>query len=190
MLSLGKLLNPNEFHKYVKETNYFETVLHKYGTEVNVPDYPCWMKYNYEGGEIGSISFTRNTMKNVVLREMIEKVGLLIDSITIDKFKPDLSRIHFIKTEGNIPPHKDEGNRMCCINIGIKNSNSAVTKISNINSNINFYNDCADYVVEDGFGFLLNTNRYHAVTGDTNKPRYLITYGFSHKFEDVKNIFK
>jgi hypothetical protein len=190
MLSLGKLLNPDEFDKYIEETNSFETSVHKYGTKFDIPDYPCWMEYRDERMSGSSIAFTRNTIKNKVLREMSEKVAVIIDNITVDQFKPDPSRVHFIKTIGSILPHKDEANRMCCINIGVKNSNSAVTKISNINSHVDFYNNCTDYIIEDGFGFLVNTNNYHAVSGNKNTPRYLITYGFGNDFGDVKKIFK
>lgn len=190
MLSLGKLLNPADFEKYIAETNSFETVVHKYGTKFVVPDYPCWMEYRDEEGIIGSISFTRNTLKNNILKEMCENVAVILDSITVDKFTPDPNRVHFIKTKGNILPHRDEAGRMCCINIGIKNSSSAVTKIGNIDSHVDFYNNCTDYVIEDGFGFLVNTNKYHAVSGDMNKSRYLITYGFGSNFNDIKNIFK
>jgi len=190
MLSLGKLLDSKDFEKYIEETDKFETVVHKYGTKFVIPEYPCWMEYRVEAGVIGSISFTRNTVKNPILYEMIEKVVWIIDSITIDKFKPDPNRIHLVKTKGSILPHRDEAGRMSCINIGIKNSSSAVTKISNDDSKINFYNNSTDYIIEDGFGFLVNTNRYHAVSGDLNLSRYLITYGFGSKFEETKTIFR
>jgi hypothetical protein len=188
MLSLGKLLDPSEFDKYIEETNSFETVLHKYGTKMVVPSYPCWMEYRDEKGIAGSIGFTRNTIKNNVLYEMCEKVAKIIDNITIDEFKPDPNRVHFIKTLGSILPHRDESSRMCCINIGVKNSNSAITKIAHQNTNVN--NNSTNYIIEDGFGFLVNTYNYHAVTGDRHTPRYLITYGFGHEFDDVKRIFK
>lgn len=190
MLNLGKLLNPGEFEKYIKETETFEEVVHKYGTEFNVPEYPCWMTYKDEEGIVGSISFTRNTIKNPVLQEMVEKVVEIINNITISSFKPNPNRVHFIKTIGNILPHRDEAGRMCCINIGVKNSNSAITKISNTNSYIDFYNNSIDYIIEDGVGFLVNTNNIHAVTGNLSIPRYLITYGFGSKFDNVCNIFR
>jgi hypothetical protein len=190
LIKLGKLLDPKDFEKYITEAEKLETVIHKYGKEIVVPDYPCWMQYLNENGIDGSISFTRHTHQHPILREMIDIVIELLTPIFPDSYKPEIERVHFLKTNGSIVAHRDESGRKTCINIGIKNSSSAITKISNDNIHRNFDNNHTDYQIEDGFAYLLNTNFYHAVVGDINTDRYLITYGFGVTFDILKDKIK
>ncbi len=180
IINLGKIANPEEFQKYINESEKLETVLHKYGGKFEIPDYPCWMQYSVKLNPNGNISFTRNTMKNPVLAEMVEKVIHILDNIFINGLKPLPQRVHFLRTVGNILPHTDESDRKTCINIGIKNSNSAVTKIHNDDGSVTALN------IKEGYAYLLNTNQVHSVEGTTDY-RYLITYGFEKSFTDIQD---
>jgi len=188
LINLGKLIDTAKFEKYITEADKLETVIHVYGSEFNIPDYTCWMDYrSYQGRPRdenffeGTISFTRNTLKNPILKEMAEQIVLALSTvITINP-----RRVHLMKTTGNIYKHKDEAGRLSCINIGLKNTNSAVTRVSNDNNWNTFDTDSTEYVLEDGVGYLLNTNILHSVSGDINIPRYLITYGFNIPFKEL-----
>jgi hypothetical protein len=187
IIKLGTLIDPIEFDQYITEAEKLETVVHKYGKDFNIPDYPCWMEYKNEGNIVGSISFSRHTLQHPILKDMVAKVADILTPIFPDPI-PD--RIHLIRTVGSIPPHRDEGGRMCCINIGLKNSSSAITKLSNDGIRENFSINNTEYTIEDGVGYLLNTNHFHSVEGDLAIPRYLITYGFGTKFEILKRVIK
>ena len=189
LIKIGKVLDPSDFQKYINEAEKLETVVHKYGTEFVVPDYPCWMKYSNEAGVSGSISFSRHTYKHPVLREMVDKIVELLTPIFPENAKPNIERVHFLKTKGSIVAHRDEAGRMTCINIGLKNSSSAITKISNDDILENFENNHTQYRIEDGTAYLLNTNSLHSVEG-TDVDRYLITYGFGHSFEIMKKALR
>ena len=150
MLNLGKIIDPNEFQYYIDEAEKLETVVHKYGSVLAVPDYPCWMEYKNEGNILGSISFTRNTHKHPVLIEMTHKVYNILKDIFPHNRQVLLERIHFIRTIGSIVTHKDEGGRNSCINIGVKNSTGAYTKMSNDGIRSNFKNNHSTIVVLEG----------------------------------------
>lgn len=190
LIKIGNVLNTNDYLKYIDEAKNLETVVHKYGTPFNIPDYPCWMQYLNEGKVIGSISFTRNTILNPILSEMIDKIEQVLIPIFPKNFPPDKKKIHFMKTNGSIVKHKDEAGRLSCINIGIKNSSTALTKISNDGVYNNFETNFTEIKVEEGAAYLLNTNQWHAVEGDLSIDRYLITYGFNKSFNEIKTMFK
>jgi uncharacterized protein (DUF1330 family) len=190
ILNLGKLIDPYEFQSYIDEAEKLESVVHRYGSNFVIPDYPCWMEYKNEGDVLGSISFTRHTNKHPILSEMVKKVLDILTPIFPDNSPPMIGRVHLIRTLGNIVPHRDEAGRYACINIGVKNSSKSITKISNDNIYENFDNNNTPYVIKEGFGYLLNTNQIHAVEGQLDVPRYLITYGFGTKFEVLQKIIK
>jgi len=187
MIEIGKLIEPSEFSKYIEETEKWETVVHKYGGEFVVPDYPCWMEYKNEGDIIGSISFSRNTYKNPIIAEMIDKVMKILEPIFPEGIKPIRERVHFIRTTGYIVLHKDEAGRNSCINIGVRNSSGAITRMSNDGIRANFENNHTPWVVKEGVGYLMNVNQWHAVESINEEPRYLITYGFGEKFNVLKD---
>jgi hypothetical protein len=188
--NLGKLINPNDFQIYVDEAEKLETVIHKYGEDFVIPDYPCWMEYRNEGKVEGSISFTRNTNKHPILKEMVEKIFNIFKTIFPASRPVILERVHFIRTKGSVIVHKDEAGRNTCINIGVRNSIGAITKMSNDNIKHNFNNNHSAITVIEGHGYLMNTNQYHAVESINDKPRYLITYGFGDRFDVLKKEFK
>ena len=190
IVDLGKLINSNDFQIYVDEAEKLETVVHKYGEDFVIPDYPCWMEYRNEGDVEGSISFTRHTNKHPILKEMVEKVFNIFKIIFPANRPVILERIHFIRTKGSVIVHKDEAGRNTCINIGVRNSIGAITKMSNDNIKHNFNNNHSAITVIEGHGYLMNTNQYHAVESINDKPRYLITYGFGDTFDVLKKEFK
>lgn len=190
IIRLGKLIDPAEFDQYIVESEKLETVVHKYGGSFDIPDAPCWMQYLNEGGVEGSISFSRHTYKHPILREMVDKIVAALTPIFPNQYPPTTEGVHFMRTIGSIVPHRDEAGRMCCINIGIKNSSSAITKISNNDQFYNFKNNHTKYQIEDGVGYLLNTHQIHAVDGSLEVPRYLITYGFKQNFKTMSQALR
>jgi hypothetical protein len=179
---LGKLIDPIEFRKYIEVAETMPVVSHKYGTPQIVPDIPCWMQYSKEGGIDGSISFSRHTMTHPVLSNMVKDVINVLTPI-FNGITPNPARVHIIRTFGSITKHRDEAGRMCCINIGVLNSSSAITRMCNDNSDL-FDNNYKDYCVEEGYGYLINTNALHSVEG-AQTLRYLITYGFGERYSDI-----
>lgn len=188
IIKIGKLINPIEFEDYLNAADLLPVIVHKYGTTIDIPDYPCWMKYTGELNVVGSISFSRHTFKHPLLKEMVDKV---VDILTpIFTYKPQPERIHILKTEGSIVRHRDESGRMSCINIGIKNSSIAITKISTDGNPSTFEQNHTQHIIEEGYGYLLNTNQYHAVSCEVSTPRYLLTYGFGETYDKIKDKFK
>lgn len=190
IMRIGKLIDILEFEEYLAESESLPVVVHKYGEAFSIPDFTCWMEYKNEGSVEGSISFTRNTLKNPILATMVQKVIQLLTPIFPADNPPIPERVHFIRTIGNIVPHRDEAGRNACINIGVKNSSTAITKISNDGIYENFEDNNTSYIIEEGVGYLLNTNQFHSVVGLPNKFRYLITYGFGTKFDILKKVIR
>lgn len=186
LIKIGKLINVAEFEKYIEEAEKMENILHVYGTAVNIPDYPCWMMYEDEGDQKGTISFTRHTYKHPVLKEMVDKIVSIYSSIFPEASPPLHARVHLMRTTGNLPVHRDEAGRMSCINLGIKNSSGAVTAISTDGIRANFKENSKSLVLEDGCAYLLNTNEWHSVRSTNDLPRYLITYGFETPFDVLR----
>lgn len=90
-------------------------------------------------------------------------------------------RVNLMKIPSGVivEPHTDV-NRSVCINIGLKNSNSAITYVSE-HQEKDFWNNPTDtYQMEDGDVYLLNVKKTHAVkyvaTNASNLDRYIITY--------------
>lgn len=189
IIKIGKVLDPLQFEEYIAEAEELETVIHKYGSNFNVPDEPCWMSYSNEGGTVGSISFTRHTYRHPTLSNMVDKIIEALTPIFPSNILPKKERVHFIRTKGSIVPHVDEAGRLCCINIGIKNSSSAITLMSNDGIRENFYQNNSKYILEDGTAYLVNTSNIHSVVSDSEIPRYLITYGFGITIEEILKKF-
>lgn len=189
MHSLGKLIDPEDFEKYINSANELETVLHNYGNPLPVKQEPFWLGYSRSDGANCSLSFTQNTYMHPLLLPMVDKIMEVLTPIFPENSPPNPNRIHLIRTVGNIVPHRDEAGRMCCINIGLYNSSSATTRIGNDNTHSTFSTNYTDYILEDGYAYLVNTSRLHAVLGP-NIPRYLITYGFGEKYDTVLSRFR
>jgi hypothetical protein len=191
ILELGRLIDPEEFTSYIEAAEGLETIIHKYGGNTVVPDYPCWIEYKNEGGITGSISFSRHTGKHPILSEMSKKVADVLRPIFPEKYEPEINRVHLIRTKGDIPIHRDEAGRLTCINIGLKNSSEAVTCMgaSDIPRE-EFYKTHSKTILKDGYGYLVNTHEWHSVNAMSDNPRYLITYGLGAKFDYFKKFLR
>lgn len=190
LFKLGKLIDVKDYFSYIEESEKLEVVFHNYGEKLIIPDYPCWMEYKNQGTEIGSISFTRHTFKHHVLREMTLKIKSVLEKIFPSSIPVLVERIHLLKTSGNIPIHKDESRRSSCINIGIKNSSVATTKISKDGIYNNFQKNHQSIRLVDGYGYLMNTYQWHSVESPFGINRYLITYGFKENFNYLHSQLK
>jgi hypothetical protein len=188
VLPLGRIIDPTDFDLFIEASEELEIVVHKYGKKMNIPNYPCWMEYKNEGNLEGSISFTRHTDSHPVLKDM---VTLVLEKFS-EIFKPELTlkrdRVHFIKTLGNIVPHRDEDGRMCCINMGVKNSSGSLTKVGMDNRYDTFQVRHDTYVMKEGEAYLVNTHQIHSVVASNDIPRYLITYGFGEPFNKIATL--
>jgi hypothetical protein len=164
----------------VIDLTYLDTlpvVMHTYGKTTIIPEEFCWMSYRSHTS--GEISFTRHTNKFVP--KFTNYVASFLANIIDVPILPE--RVHFLRTCGRVTPHVDEAGRKCCLNIGLKNSSSAITRIYS-NGAIN------DFVCEDGSVYLLNTSIMHSVEGSDNISRLLITYGFGSTFDVIKSRLK
>lgn len=135
-----------------------------------------------------NISFARNFTRNFK-SECMQIAYLLMKlqkSITVDNeltrafinHRIAADRISLIRTIGNVNAHSDV-TRAACINIGIRNSNTGKSRISDSEQETEFSeNPTTDYVMNDGDVYLINTKKAHDVVSLTNslEPRYLITY--------------
>jgi hypothetical protein len=184
---LGRVLkNINEYDHYLTEVEKLEVVIQKYYHEMTIPEYPCWLRYENERNQIGSISITSNLHKHSILSNLTKQIADLLNLTFLNKnFKFKSTKINLIRTTGMIGIHQDQGNRLCCINIGLKNSNTAITKISNDKDINNFENTYETLSVLDGYAYLMNTSNWHSVESLGNSVRYLITYNFSNSYSNL-----
>ncbi len=183
MFDLGKIIEVNDFLEYINVVKSYETLTHKYGSEFQIPNYPCMMQYEAPGLS-GIITFSRNTYLDEQLQPMCDKIVSILEKIFSPLIKFDPKRVHILKTTGTVVPHRDEAGRISCINIGIQNSSSAITKFSQADTLDEYnllHNEC---IAEDGHGYILNTSKFHSVVG-TNTERYLITYGFGATYDQL-----
>jgi len=152
--------------------------VHKYGDPQPSKDTFRWMSYQNEGNISGSIDFARDCGKFFpeVANYTVEYLSNLLDMHLSPNF------VNFMKTNGNITPHTDEV-RKSCINIGIENTESAITRF--------YINDThKDYCVKPGSVYLVDVSKTHAVHSTNNITRLLITYGFVQTFDQIYNKLK
>jgi hypothetical protein len=94
-------------------------------------------------------------------------------------------RITFIKQAAGLPlkPHIDS-NRRLTLNIGLRNSNTGKTYVSDSSDVKNFAtSDLQSYTMADGDVYLLKTANAHSVeslvTADSELDRYIVTYAIA-----------
>ena len=173
------------------------TVIHKYNTPQPAPtEDPFWMEFAQPvdptiddlGHGHGKIAFTRNTKR--VLPDLVDAVYSQFMDIA-PRFPWNKDRIHVLRTSGYVIPHRDEPNqRRTTINIGLKNSNCAETKFSNIDSLTDVTNT-TNFIMEDGDMYMLDVFKVHSV--HPIKPcefRYLVTYSMITPYQTLIPIFK
>lgn len=161
---------------------------HSYGNKMeNDPTTLYWTEYRLPK-PYGSISFLRRLCVG-----HIDITKYVTDYLT-DLFYQvpfDYRRVCLLKTQGTIPPHVDESNRKCCINIGIKNSSIATTRTSSTTNRTIFESQAKSSICQDGHAYLLDTSSIHEVVSEDNSTcRYLFTYGFGSNFNTILSCYK
>jgi len=137
-----------------------------------------------------NISFARNFYRNFKLEcaevayklQEIQKT-LIPDNELLCEFLNHTilpQKVNIIRAIGgkNVGVHCDV-TRNVCINIGLKNSNTFRTRISNNTDIQNFYtNPTETYIMNDGDAYLISIKNAHCVEAltKTPEPRYIITY--------------
>ena len=139
-----------------------------------------------------NISFTRNFYRNFPMECVEVAIKLknlqklyadtstndLLQSFIKHEIKPE--RVNIIRTMNNenVLPHSDV-TRDICINIGLRNSNLAKTRMSE-HTDATYFNDkpTTDFIMNNGDVYLLSTKNAHSVEPVTyiQEPRYIITY--------------
>jgi hypothetical protein len=172
------------------------TVVHTYNTEQPTSADPFWMEFGQPlnpdiddlGHGHGKIAFTRHTER--IMPDLVNAVYSYFMDIA-PNFPWHKDRIHLLRTSGYVIPHRDEPDaRRTTINIGLKNSNCAETKFSNINS-LTDVNNTTNFIMEDGDVYMLDVFKVHSV--HPIKPcdaRYLVTYSMITPYQQLFPIFK
>jgi hypothetical protein len=156
--------------------------VHRYGSPQPDSSVFQWMEYYNEGYE-GSIAFCRNIGTH--WPEAASTVIEFLDTV-LPNWPLDPNRVTFMRTAGEIPPHRDEGGRLCAINIGVRDASSATTRVSLDDDFDTFDTDYADYVAQDGCAYLLNVSRVHSVYTTRPGKRLMVSYGFGVPFSRVR----
>lgn len=172
------------------------TIMHVYNTPQPQSEDPFWMEFSKPldptidnlGHGHGTIAFTKHTSR--ILPELVNSVYSYFMDIA-PKFPWQKDRIHLIRTAGYVIPHRDEPSvRRTTINIGLKNSNCAETRFSNIGS-LTDVTDTTNFIMEDGDVYMLDVFKVHSV--HPIKPcdyRYLVTYSMTTPYNNLLPIFK
>ena len=72
IVELTLRIDPKAYYEFVSVARTLPEVIHKYGGEQPEIGQPHLMTYSNEGWNIGSISFTRLTIQNLVLKNLSE----------------------------------------------------------------------------------------------------------------------
>jgi len=162
---------------------------HTYGNSMeDNPTSLYWTEYQLDRSKYGAISFVRKLyLEHPGLAKYVTEY--LTSLFYIIKF--DYQRVGLLKTNGSVLPHFDESNRQCCINIGIKNSDIAVTRTSSTRDDNLFESQAKPFTCKDNHAYLLDTSCIHDVISlDDTKNRYLFTYGFNVPYKDILSCYK
>lgn len=189
IIDIGKIIDDvNIYENFLLDLKNLKTVTQKYYEKMIIPSYPCWLQYVNERNQIGSISITSSLYKHKNLKNLTSIIAQKLNNLKIFKnIKFKNTRINFLRTSGTVAIHQDTGERNCAINIGLKNSNLASTKISLDNVFENFDKNHETLIMNNGYGYLINTQTFHSVYHHDDQLRYLITYSFKESFEEIKN---
>lgn len=188
-VNLGLILkNIDEFKYIISDIEKLKIIVQSYFDGIDIPNEPSWIQYKDERGLKGSVSITSLLYKDPTYLRITKNIAEILNDIGIIKnYKFKSTRVNFIQTQGMVGAHQDTGKRKCAINIGLSNSNIATTRFSLDNCLDNFDSVYESLIVEDGYGYLINTQTYHAVYHSKNLPRYLISYGFEQPFDEIKS---
>ena len=165
---------------------------HTYGeSQEEDPTTLYWTEYHSldpDLNEKGSISFVRKLYLEYpeVAQYIVDYLQTLFPIIEFET-----NRVSVLKTNGSINPHIDEAGRICCVNIGIKNSSAAVTRTSSTKDFEIFEKVASEVVCQDNHAYLLDTSSVHEVIGkDLTTDRFFFSYAFRREFNIVHSVFK
>jgi hypothetical protein len=160
---------------------------HRYGEPMEAePTHLYWTEYQpYQEGD-GTISFARKLY--LQYPEVVDYIVQYINQF-FPKLPLDRHRVNLLKTCGSIRRHMDESFRKSCINIGIKNSTGAMTRVSTTRDHFMYDSVATTEQCLDGHAYLLDTSCLHQVIAVNTEPRYLFTYGFGQDFHIVKSLY-
>lgn len=169
----------------LRDLESLSTIHHTYGKVQSALRSGCWMQYTTQ---TGTIAFTRNTYQ--VFPTLCDLVVAHLSKFTT--LPLDVKRVNLVKTQGSIPPHRDESGRNCTFNIGLLNTDSAETFTLALDTRTvadftNFWTYATPTRCQTYSTYLLNTHSVHAVKGDLSVARYLATYGFGRDYNEVLN---
>jgi hypothetical protein len=130
--------------------------------------------------ECATIAIQLKKIQQLVSASPVPVDDLLTHAFVNHVIKPGNINLIRIKAGENAAPHSDT-NRKICINIGLRNSNSCVTHITENESIEDFWNKLRhSFIMEDGDIYILNIRNSHAVESlvdkDSGITRYIITY--------------
>ncbi len=167
-------------------------VTRKYNSAEPLLNQAGWITYGRPMREIntdhGTISFSTHTHK--IFPKFTDDVMDRLHEFITPNYTWNKNRIRLIRTTGYILSHTDE-DRNSCINVGLFNSDTAITHFGKNNSFADFDEpmNTSTYRCNDGDAYLLNVSNVHAVYPTTGTgPRYLITYGFAEDFDYLSRI--
>jgi hypothetical protein len=164
---------------------------HSYGSPKQVIDEMHWMTYapgnpllyNIPPGNISFLWKMHKTLPDLA-QSIVDRLRIVIGGKII-LFKEQVS---IIRTKGFVAPHMDE-KRLSVINIGIKNTDRAVTRFSKTGNKADFVvNNTVDYTCQNGGVYILDVSKLHAVypvNAEDQSYRYLFTYGFNIPYEEL-----
>ena len=162
---------------------------HHYGMPMEAnPTTLYWTEYQPSRPGSGTISFARKLY--IQYPEVAFYIKDYLESL-FPRITFDYRRVNLLKTKGSIQPHVDESNRMCCINIGIKNSSISITRASSVKDKELFEGNYEEVICQDNHTYLLDTNSYHeVVSADDSVERYLFTFGLGVSYETMIKEFR
>lgn len=148
--------------------------IHKYGDKQPTLDHFSWMSYRSKYGHMGQIDFARacEIFMPSAAEYFINYLSKIIDITDI------LGSVSFIRTSGNVAAHVDEM-RTSCINIGICNTESAITRFYNTDGTL------SDFTVAVGDVYLMDVSKRHAVVTNNKSVRLLMSYNMTCSFENI-----
>lgn len=158
---------------------------HVYGCSLDYSAEPFWMRY---ASPFGSLTFSRFLYKKYP--DFTKGVAEYLNGLFKSKIKFYHESVNIFYTEGDIVPHRDESGRVSSINIGLKNSDVAITSYSPTNTLVRYHEDKVDFQCVDGATYLLNTSNIHAVSGPRGVCRYMITYSLGIEYATVLDMLK
>lgn len=126
------------------------------------------------------LKLLQNTVRDTYIINNFDTDNILLQRFLIHDFNPMAVTILKINAGVSVVPHIDSS-RQSTLNIGLRNSNSCQTIISDITDvkNLSDFNQRVQgsYIMNDGDVYLLSTMHGHAVKSLSNiNDRYLITY--------------